>query len=268
MSDVPGFSVGLVVGAGGPTGGPFIHAALGAIERLSGWTAPAAKTIVGTSAGAFVAASIDPAPQMTTSDHLSAFAQLDNGESYAMGTRHRFVARVRLAGGALLARVSPTARPVAEYTVPSSPYHRAASVVSVERRTARRVSHALHAIEDAEAAVRASAAIPGLNAPIEVDGALHVDGAVHSAANADLIDFDTHDAIIVIAPMVAGSGGSLVARSHRAQLRSELDPWVRSDKPAIIVTPNDVEHADRRDRQTFERAGAEAVRRLTIGRDV
>ena len=51
--------VALVVGAGGPTGGPFIWAALNAIEERTGWVASSADQIVGTSAGAFVASRFD-----------------------------------------------------------------------------------------------------------------------------------------------------------------------------------------------------------------
>ncbi len=260
--------VGLVVGAGGPTGGPFIHAALGELSRHTDWTAPAASTIVGTSAGAFVAASIDSLALTTTPAQLSALAALDNGAAYRAGIHHRVAAAVRAGLGALVARATPRSRPVAEYHVASPPYHAGASVVTVVRRTARRVIHELHAVPDAETVVRASAAIPGVNGPVDIDGELHIDGAVHSATNADAIDIATHDAIVVIAPMVAETGGSVLARSHNAQLRAQLAPWVRSTKPTIVVMPNEAEHADRRNREHFERAGVCAVQRLLENRDL
>lgn len=254
--------VGLVVGAGGPTGGPFIHAALGALEEHTGWTAPAASTIVGTSAGAFVAASIDSTTLMATPAQLSALSALDNGALFAAGLHHRLVSIVRHGGGLLVARVAPRSRPVANYHVPPPPYHHGAAVVTVVRNNGRRVVHALDIATSAETVVRASAAIPGANAPVEIDGELHVDGAVYSAANADLVAVDDHDAVVVIAPMVGDAGGSIVDRSHRAQLRTQLAPWVRSSKPTIVVVPNEVEHADRRNREAFERAGVQAVERL------
>lgn len=260
--------VGLVVGAGGPTGGPFIHAALGELAQHTGWTAAAATTVVGTSAGAFVAASIDPIALTTTNAQLEALASLDNGTSYSAGRRHAIVAAVRLGVGSLLARAAPRSRPVADYRVPPSPYHEGASVVTVARRNGRRAIHQLNTVANAETVVRASAAIPGANGPIDIGGELHVDGAVYSAANADVVDIAAHDAIVIIAPMVAASGGSIVTRSHRAQLRTQIEPWICTGKPTVVVIPNEAEHADRRNRETFERAGVLAVQRLLANRDL
>lgn len=268
MSEIPEIRVGLVFGAGGPTGGPFIHAALGELARHTGWTAPAATSIVGTSAGAFVAAAVDPTPLATTHEQLRAFADLDNGQDFAAGLHHVAVARVRLVVGSAIARFAPKARPIAAYDVAAAPYHQGASVVTVQRSTARRRIHRLSSGTNVRAVVRASAAIPWVNGPIDVTGALHVDGALHSVANADVVDIEDHDALIVIAPMVPRAGGSVAERTHRAQLRAELAPWLRTEKPTIVITPNEIEHRDRRNRKLFELAGEHAMKRLTSSGDL
>jgi NTE family protein len=263
----PGVSIGLILGAGGPTGGPFIHAALEELERVSGWSGHTAKTIVGTSAGAFVAASLQHTNGETSLAHFRELARLENAAGLRPGLRHRLATVVRRVAGSAVAAVAPRGRPIAEYRVPSGPYHPGAEVVTVERFFGKRVRHSLIHSPDPESAIRASAAIPGLNAPIDLGGKLHVDGAVHSAANADTISPDDHDALVVIAPMITASGGSLVGRFHRAQLRFELRRWVAHGKPAIVIMPNLEEHRVRRDRPSFEQAGRRAVTRLVASRD-
>lgn len=254
--------VGLVLGAGGPTGGPFIHAALDELQRATGWSASTSTRIVGTSAGAFVAASIDPPTASPTDDQLVALGALANGHEYAPSARHVALSSLRRFAGVVIAKFAPRSRPFADYRVPAAPYHPGADVVTVERGSARRVVHRLCATDDAEAVVRASAAIPGVNQPVELDGRDHVDGAVHSATNVDVVDHHAHDVLVVIAPMVSSTGGSIVARFDRAQLRRQLGPWLQAGKTIVVVMPDEAEHASRRDRAEFQGAGRRAVERL------
>lgn len=266
MSDSPR-RIGLVVGAGGPTGGPFIHAALDALRRHTSWDPSAATTVVGTSAGAFVAASFADATRAPAErEWVDTFA-LANGHRFVPSTLDRGVALFRRSIGRFLAMIAPVRRPFAAYNVPSGPFHPGARVVTVSRRGGRRHVHELDDAADVEAVVRASAAIPALNKPVEVNGALHVDGALHSAANVDVVEVHRHDGLVVIAPMVGESGGSLVTRIHRAQLRSQLAPWIAEEKPVVVVVPNEAEHANRRDVDTFRPAGTAAVSRLLIDND-
>ncbi len=262
-SDVPPTPrVALVVGAGGPTGGPFIWAALDALEARTGWTAAAASTIVGTSAGAFVAARIGE-PVEPSPGAVEQLVALRNGRAFQPTIQTRIAATVRSLGGRVVAAIAPMGRPRAEYLVPEGPVHRGASAVTVRRRTGARVQHRLHKSADPTAVVRASAAIPGVNQPIEVDGALHVDGAVHSANNVDLVDPATHPVLVVISPMVPQTGGSLVSRFHCAQLRRELSPWLQTGRTAVVVMPSPEAHAERRNRELYETEGRLAVERLT-----
>lgn len=253
--------VALVVGAGGPTGGPFIWAALEAIEERTGWVASSADQIIGTSAGAFVASAFD-AKSEPVAGSVDRLAMLANGESLAPEKLTMLAGALRAVAATPVAMVAPMNKPLAAYDVRQEPYHPGASAVTVQRRRGQRVHHLLAESNDVEAVVRASAAIPGVNQPIEIDGVAHVDGAVHSANNADLVT-GRPELLLVISPMIPLTGGSLVSRFHRAQLRVEISQVaLRHDIPAVVVMPSQAAHAKRRDREPFAREGAEAVARL------
>lgn len=250
--------VSLIVGAGGPTGGPFIWAALAAIEERTGWVPSSATKIVGTSAGAFVAAAL---PEQTTpvDGSIESLAGLANGEQFVPTFAVSAVGRIRRAARYPIARLAPTSKERAEYNTPGDPFHRGATAVTVSR-SGQRVEHHLHEVADAQAVVRASAAIPFVNGPIDIDGTLHVDGAVNSPTNADLAG--TPELIVVIAPMIPASGGSIIDRSHRALLCTELAAPLRRSIPVVAVLPSPQAHSDRRNRDPFEREGRVAVNRL------
>lgn len=250
--------VSLVVGAGGPTGGPFIWAALAEIEERTGWVAGSASEIIGTSAGAFVAATFDaqfePVP-----GSIDALLRLANGDQFAASSATKVAAMLRRAAAFVLAKIAPMDREFAEYRTPPAPFHPGASAVTVLRGGSR-VQHRLSDAADPEAVVRASAAIPFMNRPVYVDGRPHVDGAVHSATNSDLIS--NPDVAVVIAPMIPATGGTIVGRFHRAQLRSELDRLRRRSIPTVVVMPSEAAHADRKNREPFVVEGTAAVARL------
>lgn len=255
-------SVGLAVGAGGPTGGPFIDAALDVIRARTGWKPESAVRIVGTSAGAFVASRIAPvtAPDPGAIEQLVA---LSNVAEMKANYGTKVLRGARNLGGRVLALVAPPEREQALYDVSPPPYHAGASVVTVEHTWGVRHSHNLSENEDqATAMVRASAAIPYKNGPIEIDGRLHADGAVHSANNVDLLDPVECPIIVVISPMIPTSGGSVISAFHRAQLFEELRPWAAKGRAAVVIMPNEDEHENRRDREFFRDVGTTAAERL------
>lgn len=259
--------IGLVVGAGGPTGGPFIDAALAVIEDRTGWNPATASEIVGTSAGAFVAARIKPVDNPPRPVELEAgvakLRALSNIDKFAASPKTKFGRSLRLIGGRAFALLAPPDRERALYEVASGPYHRGASAVTIEHTWGARRQHDLADNADqVEQIVRASAAIPYKNGPIKVGGVLHADGAVHSANNVDLLDPDQCPTIVVVSPMVPSSGGKVASRFHRAQLFEELRPWMSDGRAAVVIMPTEQEHARRRDRDAFERAGREAATRL------
>ena len=255
-------AVGLAVGAGGPTGGPFIDAALEVLTDRTTWEPASAVRVVGTSAGAFVAARL-PAPSAGVPDAVAALRSVANGCEMKATIGTQVLRGLRLLGGRVFALLAPPERDRALYDVAPPPYHPGATVVTIEHTWGVRHQHNLSENEDlAEAMVQASAAIPYKNGPIRIDGRLHADGAVHSANNVDLLDPDECPIVVVISPMIPDSGGSFASKFHRAQLFEELRPWGVEGRAAIVIMPTEEEHKNRRDRDAFTRAGARSAERL------
>lgn len=255
--------VGLVLGAGGTPGGAFIRAALVAIETRTGWPPASAKTIIGTSVGALNAAR-QPLPETAvaaTGEHIAALsslaAMLDTPSPDPLTP---LVARLRLVGGRLVAALAPAGSHGQDYDVAVSPYHPGVVTVSVVRRSGRRRAVNLATAASPKIELYASAAVPGFVKPVDINGEQRIDGAVWSTTNADLVSVDAHDALVVIAPMVPRHGGSVIARTHRAQLLAELDPWRQSGKPVVVVTPTGVDQRHRADQARFAAVATELIR--------
>ena len=262
---VSGDGFGLVVGAGGPTGSAFISAALDVLRERIGFEPSAAKSIVGTSAGAFVAAHFEPpsGPQDGQAAVVESLRSLNNVADFraTLGTRVIRVARVL--GGHAFALLAPPERDEALYDVARGPYHPGVVIVTIEHTWGLRQEYRLVDYpNEAESIVRASAAIPYQNAPIRVQGKLRADGAVHSANNVDLVDPKECPVVVVISPMIPASGGSVVSNFHRSQLMEELRPWAQPGRAAVVIAPSESEHGARRDRNAASRAGAAAAARL------
>ncbi len=256
-------SIGLVVGAGGPTGGPFIDSALEVLGNEVGFESAMASRIIGTSAGAFVAARVPPEPSVVATEELvETLRDLDNIDAMRPTKGTQIIRVVRVLGGRVFALLAPQEMERALYDVAPGPYHPGASAVTIEHTWGLRVEYNLAENEaEAENIVRASAAIPYKNGPIKVEGKLRADGAVHSANNVDLLDAKECPVIVVISPMVPSDGGTKASNFHRAQLYEELRPWRQADRAAVVIMPNGDEHANRLDREAFREAGATAARR-------
>lgn len=165
---------------------------------------------------------------------------------------NRFViAPARTLGGRALARFGPQGTSRADYDVATGPFRPGVSVVSVSRRTGKRRVVELHTAKSPTEELYASAAIPGFAVPRELEGQKFVDGAAWSTTNADVVDIDSADALIVIAPMVPRVGGSLVQRGHRASLAAELYPWLRGEKPVLCVLPPEGADRDAQEPKVF-----------------
>jgi hypothetical protein len=242
------------------------------LEAQTGWSAACATTIVGTSIGALNAARLPPgdAVRPTTLEELSALASVAARLALPATTGVTpAISRLRRFGGRVVAQVLPAGRHHADYPVAAPPYHPGVIVVSVVRGSSRhlggqrRVTRLVDAEEPA-AELYASAAVPGFSEPVRVAGEARIDGAVHSPTNADLVAPELHDALVVIAPMVARSGGSILARAHRSQLMDEIRPWLGTAKPVVLICPTGHEQARRHDHERF---AAAAVDRLRAGTD-
>ncbi len=200
--------VGLVLGAGGTAGEAFHRGVVRAMDDL-GVDARAAEVIVGTSAGALVAASLRryaPArPLPAAAPRTGRPAPSQRGLLLDLARRPRqglnaLLLRPEFTTGRLdvtfiaerLRRVHGTTWPAAELWV-----------VAVRRRDGRRVVFGTPGAPatDVGSAVAASCAIPAYFTPIRIDGVEYIDGGVHSPTNADLLAGCDLDVVVVSSPM-------------------------------------------------------------------
>jgi NTE family protein len=101
-------------------------------------------------------------------------------------------------------------------------------------------------------AVAASSAVPGMLAPVTIDGDEHVDGAVHSPTNVDLVAGLGFDRVIVSAPMAGAAGWRQPARRyHEGLLRREVAAVRRAGSEVVVVAP---------DAETLVAMGGDAMR--------
>jgi pimeloyl-ACP methyl ester carboxylesterase/predicted acylesterase/phospholipase RssA len=232
--------IGLVLGAGGATGHAFHIGALTALEEATGWDPRTADVIVGTSAGAVIAALLrggmsprdlaaralgetlseegervaailgrpEPAPggaPLAWSDFLAAA-----DPAYLKRAVWRpWEARI----GALVAAALPAGRVSTDHLVggigrvfadgwPERPLW----INAVRLGDGERITFGRDGAPPASvaSAVAASCAIPGYYRPVEIDGVRYVDGGAHSPTNADLLAGEGLDLVLVSSPMSAG----------------------------------------------------------------
>ncbi len=250
----PPRSVALVLGGGGVIGAGFHAGALAAIADATGWDARTADLIVGTSAGAGIAATLRIG--FSPTDHLRRACDeemTDEGRALAeVVPRHRLriperprlplvplpespglvVAALRPHRGGprpglLWAGLSPRGRidsdPIGERIRhvlgdrwPDAPTW----VCAVDLRSGRRVVFGRDERRwpDLGTAVQASSAVPGFFAPVRFDGHTYVDGGAWSATNLDLVAGLQFDVAVVLAPL--SMGASRRDREERAVTRS------------------------------------------------
>jgi NTE family protein len=196
-----------VLGAGGTAGEAFHRGVVRAMDDL-GVDARAADVIVGTSAGALVAASLRrsaPARPFPGRPETGRRARSQRGLLLDLARRPRqglnaLLLRPEFTTGHLdisfiaerLRRLHGTAWPALELWI-----------VAVRRRDGRRVVFGGPGAPAADvgSAVAASCAIPAYFAPVQIDGVAYIDGGVHSPTNADLLADRDLDLVVVSSPM-------------------------------------------------------------------
>lgn len=249
-----GRRIGLVLGAGGPAGGAWTRGCFAALEETTGFRPSMASTLVGTSIGAFIAGRTgppEPAPRAVV-EALQTIAEPPSRPS----TSDRVIAAGRLSVGRAICAVKPPGRDDALGWVQHIEPGTLARVVSARCRRGTRRAELLADSSDPTSEIAASGAIPLGARPVSINGADHIDGAVLSVTNADLIDPSTVDVLIVIAPLVStGTGGSLVSRSGRRQLRTELAAAARHATPTAVFAPSGSEYERRQERERHEQVG-------------
>lgn len=264
-------AVGLVLGGGGITGAAYETAALMALELATGWRPDSAEVVVGTSAGAFVAA-------MVRGGRLgldSLVGDADTREEVAETLRTRIFRRkpgVKLGTwlrrgvlpglrkpGLTLLLGSPApfvADGLAEWVRtelgevaerwPEEPTSIVAFDVAAHRRVAFGTVDA-PSVPLADA-VAASSAIPLVFRPYEIEGRPYVDGGVVSGTHADLVlgNPTPLDLVLVLAPMAVEEerDGSLFVervfdRVGRSALADEValinQRWPHTD--VVVLRP-------------------------------
>jgi NTE family protein len=96
---------------------------------------------------------------------------------------------------------------------------------------------------DVAEAVSASCAIPGIFAPVHIDGSTYVDGGVHSPTNADVVASERFDTIVVVSPMSASRPSLRAIRVSpprmffRALLAAEVRKLRASGATVIVIQP-------------------------------
>ncbi len=267
-------TVGLVLGGGGITGAAYEFAALMAIQMATGWNPDDADIIIGTSAGATVAAvtranrlSIET---LTGGDHSRAeyighmnqfLLRRTRPTGFGRWIRHGLLPGLRSPGlemtlggpapfdpGGIADYVEHLAGPLA-HGWPDKP-----TLITAFDLADRRL--VVFGCEDAPPAtlaqaVAASSAVPMVYQPVEIDGRAYVDGGVSSGTSAHLIFEHTKqplDFILIVAPM-AGEEGRENARFYEGMfdklgaeaLTRELEiieaTWPETD--VVVLRPDD-----------------------------
>jgi len=258
-------SVGLVLGAGGLAGHAFEAGVLDALAERTGWDPNDATIIVGTSAGAGVAAYLRSGVSAADLYRRALGRPLSPAGAFRLAgverptpvpapdPRARRAPRPasprlmagdlarpwRLRAGRFLAAAAP------EGTVPTDLIgervrqvhgpgwpRRATWICTLRLDDGARVvlGRDPHPDTDLATAVRASVAIPGYFAPVRIGGERHVDGGAHSPTNADVLADCGLDIVIVVSPMSATRPhGALDARMPaRAWCKAVLAAEVRA----------------------------------------
>jgi NTE family protein len=228
---------GLVLGAGGVLGFAWTVGALQALEQQEGFDCRGAEVLLGTSAGAVMAAMlgcgisvealvrhqsgvpVEGDPRITYDYDNDSGGALPSLPLPGIGSAHLLLhtalhpreANPLTALISLLPRgrgtLDPIGRIVADLLPDGTAWapHPATWVVAMDYDTGRRTPFGR---PDAPAArlpdaVRASCAIPCWYAPVEIDGRRYVDGGACSATSLDLLAGLGLDEVFVLAPMVS-----------------------------------------------------------------
>jgi NTE family protein len=263
-------NVGLVLGGGGITGAAFHFGALLALRAATGWDPDNAEVIVGTSSGAFAAAMVrggrlDIETLVGDAHNRTDVAKRLSGYVYRRTTPKgliRWVRRGLIPGirhpDLELTLGSPalnTTKGIAEWvaetlgTLADMWPERATVIVGFDVELRERVPFGTEAAPPVplKDAVAASAAVPFIFQPVEIQGRWYADGGIASGTSADLVlaNPEPLDLLIVIAPLAAEDSrtgtrlDSMFDNAGRAALAAELamvaHEWPQTD--VIVLRP-------------------------------
>ena len=214
-----------------------LHSAIGFSSRH-------ARTIIGTSAGAYVGADAEDhePPNHEVAAALSSLARPlpdwkpNHGAYWFRRALGRAVGMAAIRGN----------HDPRKWALPD-PRHKGLRTVSTTAVGGRRVgfAHGPNATDE----IAASGAVPFFNTPVRINGQRLTDGAIWSATNADLINPDDFDLLMLFAPHVTLDAKTLSFTGlHRVQVGRELGGWRESGKPCVWFIPEMASYARRDDR--------------------
>ncbi len=285
--------VGVVLGAGGPLGWAYHLGVVQGVRDAIGREPANADRVVGTSAGAAIAATLlAGTPTEEVIELISSPpSDADRAQMRSIGTavwRHpirtlrpvapslilcvRHVGIVTALAGLLPAGLFPTV--MLRQFAATQEFPAQLWVPSVRLDDGRTVvfgrDHTPATLGDA---LEATAAVPVLFQPKTIDGARYVDGAVASSTHADTLVGEQLDVVLISAPSARSGGGPLRMRARRS-LENEDQLLRASGAQTRILVPSDqvLEAAEGFPRKRLEAAAdiVEAARRQTVAafRDV
>ncbi len=251
-------TVGVVLGAGGPLGWAYHLGVLQGVRDAIDREPANADRIVGTSAGAAIAATLlTGTPQDRVLELISTpptDAERDEMRSVGAAFRQsplrslrpvapglvrciRHVGAVTALVGLLPAGLFPTLmlRKFAasqkwpqQLWVPAVCLDNGQTVVFGRDRIPATLGDALEA----------TSAVPGLFQPKIIDGARYVDGAVASSTHAATLVPENHEIVLISAPTARQGGGPIRARARRT-LNAEAQALRSAGSRTLILIPND-----------------------------
>ena len=267
----------LVLGAGGLVGEAYEAGVLAGLHEALGWDARSADLIVGTSAGSLVGsllrcglspddllafernrglsktgdeilAKVGALPSGGPSLRLPRRPRMPSPAFMARALRHPWSARAGILCAALpVGRMdtTPYAEKLRLLTGDSWP-EKDLWVVAAQLPSGKRVVLGTKGCPpcDVPLAVSASCAIPGVFAPVHIDGRMYVDGGVHSPTNADVLAGKGFDSVIVVSPMSASRPSLRRARVNpmrvffRALLAAEMRRLRATGAEVIVFQPS------------------------------
>jgi NTE family protein len=250
--------VALVLGAGGTLGWAYHLGVLDAVAEVLGHRPSQAARLIGTSAGAAIAASVlhgatrdeilsviaTPPDGAELAEMWASLAALRRPSRWLQLTSLRMLRNRDLGVAALSGLLPPGVFPTT--SLRRFPVGRAEGpwptnlwVPAVRAEDGRRV---VFGRDDTSAAlldsIEATAAVPLLFQPKVIGSTRYLDGALRSATNADLLLEDgPYDLVIISSPM-SGPGGSPLRRRARTQVRREAAALRSTGAQVLILEPS------------------------------
>ena len=280
-------SVGIVLGAGGPLGWAYHLGVVQGVRDAIGGEPANADRVVGTSAGAAIAATLlagtptDQVIELISSPPSDA----DREELRSNGTRlwQDPMRALRPVAPGLIRCVRHVGVPTAiAGLLPAGPFptgmlrqfattHEWPTqlwVPSVRLDDGRTVVFGRDLIPSTLGdALEATSAIPGVFQPKTIDGARYVDGAVASSTHAHTLVAEQLDVILISAPSARNGGGPLRARARRSLENENESLRAAGSQTRILIPDNHVLQAAEGFPRKRPQAAAdivEAARRQTV----